>query len=145
MVDTTTMSITNIACFKAEGEVTIKFAGEVTLHATTSPPSTAPGGSPPPPAGGSPPPLGDAATPPSPPGRYAPPCQDHDAGPSRLFVRNETVDAVNNLMVRFRQDESDRAAMELGRVNRHAHQEIERVTARIARLEHGDTSHSKFH
>ena len=78
----------------------------------------------PPPAGGSPPPLGDAATPPS-PGGHAPPCQDHGAGPSQQFVRNETVDAVNNLMIRVSQNESDRAAMELGRVNRHAHQEIE--------------------
>ena len=58
------MSITNIACFKAEGEVTIQFTNDVTLHSSTPPPSAPPGGSAPPPAGG--PPQPPAGGPPSP-------------------------------------------------------------------------------
>ena len=141
------MSINNIACFKAEGEVTIKFAGEVTFHANTSPPSTAPqapGGPPPPPADGATPPPADGATPPS-PGGQDPPRHDDAAAPTEQSVRDETVDAAQNLMNRVCQTEADRAAIELGRVNRRAHEEIQQVQERIARLEQGDTSHSLLH
>ena len=58
------MSITNIALFMAEGEVTIQFANDVTLHSSTPPPSTPPGGSAPPPAGGPPQPPAGGPPPP---------------------------------------------------------------------------------
>ena len=158
MIDSTKMSITNIACFKAEGEVTIHFVNDVTNHSCTPPPPAPPGGPDPPPAGGPPQPPaggpppppasgsslrpGDGASPPSSPDRYAPPCRDHGAGPSQQFVRNETVDAVNNLMARVRQEETDRTAMELGKANRLAHREIDRMRSKIARVESGYSSTS---
>ena len=45
-------------------------------------------------------------------------------------------------MKRVRQEESDRAAMELGKANRLAHREIDRMRSKIARVESGDSSTS---
>ena len=45
-------------------------------------------------------------------------------------------------MKRVRQDETDRADMELDRVNVLAHREIDRVRAKIARIDSGDSSSS---
>ena len=150
MVDTTKMSITNIACFKAEGEVTIHFVNDVTHHSCTPPPPAPPGGHDPRPAGGPPPPPpggssrrpGSGASPSHHPGVNASTHRDHGPVPSRQYVRDETVDAVNNLMKRVRQEETDRAAMELGMANRHAHREIEKMRGKIARMESGDSCSS---
>ena len=159
MEDSTKMSITNIAVLQAEGEVTITFYNaEVDNHSCTPPPSAPSGGPRPPPAGGPPrPPAGAPPPPPSGgssrrPGSGASPSyhpdahgstrRDHGPVPNRQFVRDETVDAVNNLMKRVRQEETDRAAMELGKANRLAHREIDRMRSKIARVESGDSSTS---
>ena len=45
-------------------------------------------------------------------------------------------------MKRVHQEETDRAAMELGKANRLAHREIDRMRSKIARVESGDSSTS---
>ena len=163
MVDCTTMSnLTNVAHLNVEGgDVTINFynGGEVDQRTFESyqPPPPSGGPRPSPPAGQPRPPT--ASTAPPPPGGSAlrpgsgasPSCppsasgctrRDHGPAPNRQFVRDETVDAVNNLMKRVRQEETDRAAMELGTANRHAHREIEKVRGKIAQVESGDSSSS---
>ena len=164
MVDCTTMSShTNIATLHIEGgDVTINFynGGEVDQRTFESyqPPPPSGGPRPSPPAGQPRPPT--ASTAPPPPGGSAqrpgcsgasPSCPPNASGstrrghvsvPNRQFVRDETVDAVNNLMKRVRQDETDRADMELARVNELAHREIDRVRARVAQVDSGDSSSS---
>ena len=157
MVDCNTMSShTNIATLYIEGgDVTINFynGGEVVETHQSPPPRSGPR-----PSSSSPPPT--ASTPPPAPGGSAqrPGCsfpspdyrpnasgstrRAHVSAPKRQFVRDETVDAVNNLMKRVRQDETDRADMELARVNELAHREIDRVRARVAQVESGDSSSS---
>ena len=78
------MSINNMASFKLDGELTIQF--------NPSPPATAP------PAPGAPPPPPADGAPPAPPGGQAPPRQDDAAAPTEQSVRDETVDAAQNLM-----------------------------------------------
>ena len=157
MVDCNTMSShTNIATLYIEGgDVTINFynGGEVVETHQSPPPRSGPR-----PSSSSPPPT--ASTPPPAPGGSAqrPGCsfpspdyrpnasgstrRAHVSAPKRQFVRDETVDAVNNLMKKVRQDETDRADMELARVNELAHREIDRVRAQLARVESGDSSSS---
>ena len=164
MVDCTTMSShTNIGTLHIEGgDVTINFynGGEVDQRTfetyQSPPPSYGPRPSPPsvqprPPTASTPPPApGGSAQRPGCSGAspdYRPDASGstrraHVSVPNRQFVRDETVDAVNNLMKRVRQDETDRADMELDRVNVLAHREIDRVRAKIARIDSGDSSSS---
>ena len=163
MVDCTTMSnLTNVANLHVEGgDITINFynGGEVDQRSFDNcqpPPSdghrpSQPAGQPrPPTASTAPPPPGGSAQRPGCSGAspdYRPNASGstrraHVSVPNRQFVRDETVDAVNNLMKRVRQDETDRADMELGRVNVLAHREIDRVRAKIARIDSGDSSSS---
>ena len=164
MVDCTTMSShTNIATLHIEGgDVTINFynGGEVdqrTFETYQSPPPSY--GPRPSPSSFQPPPPTASTPPPAPGGSAQRPCcsfaspdyrpnasgstrRAHVSVPKRHFVRDETVDAVNNLMKRVRQNETDRADMELARVNELAHREIDRVRAQVARVESGDSSSS---
>ena len=97
---------------------------------------------PPPPGGSAQRPGCSGASPSCPPNASGSTRRGHVSVPNRQFVRDETVDAVNNLMKRVRQDETDRADMELARVNVLAHREIDTVRAKIARVESGDSSSS---
>ena len=159
MEDTTMVSITNIAYLQAEGEVTINFYNSEVDHRSFETPPSAPTGVPrphpmtgqprpptaspaPPPPGGSARRPGSGASPSYHPDAHGSPRRDHGPVPNRQFVRDETVDAVNNLMKRVRQEETDRAAMELGKANRLAHREIDRMRSKIARVESGYSSTS---
>ena len=162
MVDCTTMSShPNITHLNIEGgDVTINFynGGEVDqrtfeTYEPAPPPTGVPRPQPtarPPTASTAPPPPGGSAQRPGCSGAspdYRPDASGstrraHVSVPNRHFVRDETVDAVNNLMKRVRQDETDRADMELDRVNVLAHREIDRVRAKIARIDSGDSSSS---
>ena len=164
MVDCTTMSShTNIGTLHIEGgDVTINFynGGEVDQRCYDKyqppPPSYGPRPSPPsvqprPPTASTPPPApgGSAqrpgcsgASPDYRPNASGSTRRAHVSAPKRQFVRDETVDAVNNLMKKVRQDETNRADMELARVNELAHREIDRVRARVAQVDSGDSSSS---
>ena len=164
MVDCATMSnLTNVANLHVEGgDVTINFynGGQVdqrTFESYQPPPPnggprpSSPVGKPrpstaspaPPPTGGSTERPGcSGASPDYRPNASGCTSRGHVSVPNRQFVREETVDAVNNLMKRVRQEETDRADMELDRVNRLAHREIDKVRAKIARLDSGDSSFS---
>jgi hypothetical protein len=164
MVDCTTMSNhPNITHLNVKGgDVTINFYNGGTIDQRSfesyipPPPSggprpTTPAGQPRPPTASTPPPApGGSAQRPGCSGAspdYRPDASGstrraHVSVPNRQFVRDETVDAVNNLMKRVRQDETDRADMELDRVNVLAHREIDRVRAKIARIDSGDSSSS---
>ena len=154
--DSTTMSYTNIAYLHADGEVTINFYNHEVDQRTfetyePAPPPTGgprpqPTARPPTPSTAPPPPGGPAlrpgsgASPSCPPNASGSTRRDHGPVPNRQFVRDETMDAVNNLMKRVRQEETDRAAMELGKANRLAHREIDRMRCKIARVESDESS-----
>ena len=162
MVDCTTMSShPNVTHFNIEGgDVTINFynGGEVDQRTfetyQSPPPSYGPRPSPPsvqprPPTASTPPPApgGSAqrpgcsgASPDYRPNASGSTRRAHVSVPNRQLVRDETVDAVNNLMKRVCQEETDRAAMELSKANRLAHREIDRMRCKIARVESGDSS-----
>ena len=110
------MSITNIACFKLDGEMTIQFQ--------PSSPATAP------PADGGPPP---------PPGGQDPPRQDDAPAPNDQLVRQETLEAVQGLVTRRLQVKAGRAQDDHDEVNKRAYDELQHVEERLARLEEGQT------
>ena len=110
------MSITNIACFKLDGEMTIQFQ--------PSSPATAP------PADGGPPP---------PPGGQHPPRQDNAPAPNAQLVHQETLEAVQGLVTRRLQVEAGRAQDDHHEVNKRVYDELEQVEERLARLEEGRT------